>query len=121
MDYIYRFHYNWKMVGDRKRDFVPERIRMSNEDSRAWMKHVANTYRIVRADDPESFYFRFGTFAFKPLPKGKAQELGPPMHEYELHFYKQRNQAWYEIPRRKFYERIFFEGHGPTHIGSNVT
>ena len=52
MDNIFRFHYNWKMVGDRRREFVPERIRMSNEESRSWMKHVSITYRVMRSDDP---------------------------------------------------------------------
>jgi len=41
------------------------------------------------------------------------------MQEYELHI-KRLNQ-WCEVPIRKFYERIFYEGHSMTHSGSGIT
>jgi hypothetical protein len=76
----------------------------------------------MRSDHPDSFYNRLGSYGFKAIPPGMASELEPPMHEWELHYFKKmKGGTWYEIPRRKFYERIFFEGHGPTHIGMGTT
>lgn len=41
------------------------------------------------------------------------------MAEYELHIF--RLSQWCEVPQRKFYERIFVEGHGVTHAGTHIT
>ena len=50
---------------------------------RTWLKRVPLYYRLVRADDPDSFYSKMGPFGLKPI--NNATEIGPPAHEYELH------------------------------------
>lgn len=82
-----------------------------------WLGRVLSYYRLVRTDDPESFYMKMGPFGLKPINNGPS--LGPPVAEFELQI--RRLGTFCEVPLKKHYERIFFEGHGPTHSGSDIT
>ena len=65
---------------------IPERIRVKGgKTMRVWKNEIEAQFRVILSSDPESFYFRMGSFSFKLLPEGKrAEDFFPPSHEYEF-------------------------------------
>lgn len=57
-----------------------------------------------------------GPTGLKNIKNAKA--VGPPAVEYELQI--RRLGTFCEIPLKKYYEKIFYEGHGATHSNRNV-
>ncbi len=124
LDSIYKVFYEHVVNGTDFNDVdlscFPKRCQVggdSQDAKRTWLKRIPLFYRLIRADDLDSFYTKMGPFGLKPIVN--ATEVGPPSAEYELHI--TRLGQWCEVPQKKHYERIFFEGHGPTHSGTNCT
>ena len=54
----------------------------SGSTKRRWLTRVLSYYRLLKTDDPESFYMKMGPTGLKHTKN--AQAIGPPAVEYEL-------------------------------------
>lgn len=131
LDKIYEYCYQRDIVGVRyneiKRQYYPERLYDKNKKERnKWQQTVMRLYRVVKAcrEEEKSHYSKKGRFMCRNFTETELARGGdavdePPVKEFELQTY--RMGFWAEIPPKKYYERVLYEGHSATHSGTRIT